>query len=66
VIALLRLGHQVVHIHKRLADGLRQSVFVAIGKVRQIPLKLHRKQHQLAVQAGLGMDGLMLCHGDWA
>jgi hypothetical protein len=20
----------------------------------------------MAVQAGLGMDGLMLCHGDWA
>ena len=37
-------------------DGHR-CVFVAIWKMPQIPLKLGAKQHQLAVQTGLRVNG---------
>lgn len=38
VIALLRLGDQVVHIQKCQAYGLGQCVFVAVWEMGQIAL----------------------------
>lgn len=64
LVPLLGLRHQVVHIHKRLPDALRQRVLVAIGEMGQVALKLHGKKHQLAVQARFCVDGCALCtHG---
>lgn len=58
VVAFLALRHQVIYIQIRLPNSLRQGVFVAVGEVGQIALQLHGEQHQLAVQAGLCVNGL--------
>lgn len=64
LVPLLGLRHQVVHIHKRLPNALRQRVLVAIWEMGQVALKLHGKKHQLAVQASLRVNRCTLCgHG---